>query len=110
MKNVKGNKSPEQKEVTTYQHIRDPKVAAFALQAAKGICHDCKKSGPFISKRTKMPFLEVHHVIQLKDDGSDTTDNVIALCPNCHMELHYGENKVEKANALYDRIARLVRE
>ncbi|TOJ58505.1 hypothetical protein CGI36_22670 [Vibrio parahaemolyticus] len=26
----------------------------------------------------------------LKDGGSDTVENVKALCPNCHREAHYG--------------------
>lgn len=62
------------------------------------------------NKSKGSPYLEVHHVRRLADGGSDTTENAVALCPNCHMELHYGENKVEKANSLYDRIARLARE
>ena len=89
-KKVKGNKRPSQKEVRSYQFERDPQVAAYALQTANGTCHDCKKKGPFISKRTNMPFLEVHHITQLKDGGEDTIDNVVALCPNCHRKRHYG--------------------
>ncbi len=85
---TQGNESPEQKEVTTYQYVRNPKVAAYALLMAKGICHDCKKEGPFISRTTNRPFLEVHHVKTLKDGGSDTIKNVIALCPNCHRKRH----------------------
>ncbi len=34
--------------------------------------------------------LEVHHVIRLADGGSDTINNSVALCPNCHRELHFG--------------------
>jgi 5-methylcytosine-specific restriction protein A len=26
----------------------------------------------------------------LRDGGSDTINNVIALCPNCHRKRHYG--------------------
>ena len=40
--------------------------------------------------KNKEPFLEVHHVKSLSDGGEDTLDNVIALCPNCHREKHYG--------------------
>jgi hypothetical protein len=90
MPRTKGTKRPDQKEVLTYQYDRNPKVAAIALLKAKGLCGDCKKDGPFISYKTKMPFLEVHHVVNLKDGGDDTPDNVIALCPNCHRKRHYG--------------------
>ncbi|WP_196607201.1 HNH endonuclease [Pectinatus frisingensis] len=36
-----------------------------------------------------MSYLEVHHVIPLSKDVDDTADNAIALCPNCHRELHF---------------------
>ena len=89
-KKPKGNKSPKQKSIKTQAYERDPKVAAYALQKAKGHCGDCKKSAPFTCLATGKPFLEVHHIRTLKDGGSDTTDNVIALCPNCHRKRHYG--------------------
>lgn len=87
---VKGNNVPSQKEVRSYQYERDPKVAAYVLKEAKGICYDCKNNGPFISKTTGMPYLEVHHVEMLKDGGEDTVKNAVALCPNCHRKRHYG--------------------
>ncbi len=89
LKNVKGNKHPSQKEVRSFAYERDPYVAAYALKEAKGICYDCRKEGPFKLNATGFPFLEVHHVRMLKDGGSDTVDNVIALCPNCHRARHY---------------------
>lgn len=88
---VSGNKFPLQKEVRSFQYQRDPKVVAHALLKAEGICHDCRKQGPFISRVTGLPYLEVHHVRMLKDGGSDTPDNVIAVCPNCHRKRHYGQ-------------------
>ena len=88
-KKPKGNKSPKKKSVRTEVRERDPKVAAYALRMAKGHCGDCKKPGPFIRRATGERFLEVHHIKMLKDGGSDTPDNVIALCPNCHRQRHY---------------------
>jgi len=85
-----GNTNPKQKEVISYQYERDPKVAAYILQKAKGICHDCHQPGPFISKKTNLPFLEVHHEKSLSNNGNDTTKNTVALCPNCHRKRHYG--------------------
>lgn len=89
-KKAKGNKSPQQKAVISYLYVRDPAVVAYALKKAKGICGACGKEAPFISKSTGLPYLEVHHEVMLKDGGQDTPDNVIALCPNCHREKHYG--------------------
>ena len=90
LSHVAGKKIPEQREVRTYQYQRDLKVAAFALKKSNGICGDCRKRAPFKSNKTGLPYFEVHHVKMLKDGGSDTTDNVIALCPNCHRKRHYG--------------------
>lgn len=87
---VIGKKIPEQFEVRTYQYQRDLKVIAYALKKSNGICGDCGNPAPFNSGKTGIPYLEVHHVKMLKDGGSDTVDNVIALCPNCHRKRHYG--------------------
>ena len=46
--------------------------------------------GEDVNDFTGVPLLETHHVRRLVDKGPDTTDNVAALCPNCHRELHYG--------------------
>ncbi len=89
-KKPKGNENPTKKDVWTQVYERDPEVSAYALEKAKGKCGDCKKTAPFIRRATRDPFLEVHHIIMLKDGGKDTIKNVIALCPNCHRKRHYG--------------------
>lgn len=86
----KGSKTPMQREVINYQFVRNVEVSAYALLKAKGICQDCKLPAPFISRTNRRPFLEVHHIVMLKDGGSDTIENVTALCPNCHRKRHYG--------------------
>jgi hypothetical protein len=89
LSHVEGNKLPRKKEIRSLQYERDPRVVAYVLKASKGICHDCQKPGPFISKITGLPYLEVHHVKMLKDGGEDTIQNAVALCPNCHRKRHY---------------------
>ena len=91
-KSVPGNPRPHQRRVISYQYVRDAKVVAYALQRAKGFCGDCGEKAPFISNRTGLPYLEVHHKTTLNNQGSDTTDNVIALCPNCHRRRHFGQS------------------
>jgi hypothetical protein len=39
--------------------------------------------------RTILTF-EIHHLDPLADGGSDSADNLIALCPNCHTLHHKG--------------------
>lgn len=94
-------------EVTQFQ--RDATVKAWVLQHANGTCENCKSPAPF-NGADGFPYLEVHHVRQLADNGSDTVANAVALCPNCHRELHYGENSQALVTLLYERIGRLVRE
>ncbi|WP_242616661.1 HNH endonuclease signature motif containing protein [Vibrio vulnificus] len=36
------------------------------------------------------PHLSLEKVIRLADGGKDTIENTLALCPNCHRELHFG--------------------
>ena len=104
-----GNRRPTaiQYEITQYQ--RDPDVKAWVLQQANGECEACGQPAPF-NDSNGQPFLEVHHVRQLADNGSDTVTNTVALCPNCHKEAHYGENSRALVSCLYERVTRLVRE
>ncbi|CAN0604767.1 unnamed protein product, partial [Ectocarpus sp. 12 AP-2014] len=39
------------------------------------------------------PFLEVHHIIPLAESGHDAVENTMALCPNCHREAHFGNER-----------------
>lgn len=104
-----GNSNPTSADVSITQFQRDASVKAWVLREAKGNCECCLQSAPF--KTTDgTPFLEVHHVRQLADQGSDTVTNAVALCPNCHRELHYGENRLVLVEHLYRVISRLVRE
>ena len=66
---------------------RDEYIKLYALQRAKGICQLCEKPAPFI-KKDGSPYLEVHHINYLANGGSDTIDNVAAICPNCHRKIH----------------------
>lgn len=34
--------------------------------------------------------LEIHHIEPISEDGGNTQDNLIALCPNCHALYHKG--------------------
>jgi len=104
-----GNLIPKASSVVITQFQRDPFVKAWILKQALGKCECCKTPAPF-SGADGLPFLEVHHVRQLADDGSDTVSNAVALCPNCHRELHYGINAPSLVVNLYDTITRLVRE
>ena len=104
-----GNRNPKTTLLEVTQFQRNPTVKAWVLQQANGKCECCEQSAPF-NGADGLPYLEVHHVCQLADDGSDTVTNAVALCPNCHKELHYGENSLALVARLCDRVTRLVRE
>jgi predicted HNH restriction endonuclease len=86
----KAPKIPEQIQITSIGFKRNPDVVAEVLLRANGICEKCNKNAPFIRKKDNTPYLEVHHKIMLSDGGEDSVKNTIAICPNCHRELHFG--------------------
>lgn len=86
------NEMPTYIQVTSLAFVRNSDVVAEVLFRANGICGLCKKKAPFHTADGR-PYLEVHHKIRLADKGPDTVKNAIALCPNCHRELHYGVNR-----------------
>lgn len=104
-----GNRSPTSTSFEITQYKRDAAVKAWVLQQANGRCESCGLPAPF-NGSDGQPFLEVHHVRQLADNGSDTVTNTVALCPNCHREAHYGENSRALVSGLYEHVSRLVRE
>ncbi|MEM8598942.1 MAG: HNH endonuclease signature motif containing protein [Bacteroidota bacterium] len=34
--------------------------------------------------------LQVHHILPRSEGGTNALRNLQLLCPNCHMEVHYG--------------------
>ncbi|PSQ21331.1 HNH endonuclease [Halobacteriales archaeon QS_9_67_17] len=78
---------------STDRHLykRSDIVKDFALRVANGVCQGCEEPAPFVDGDDD-PFLEVHHIQRLSDDGPDDPENVIAVCPNCHRRVHYGRD------------------
>ena len=86
----KAAKLPTKVPVVSYAFVRNPDVVAEVLLRAAGKCERCKADAPFKRKKDGQPYLEVHHIIQLALGGEDTVSNALALCPNCHRNLHFG--------------------
>jgi len=103
----KGSIMPKSKNIHQTVYFRDPSVKAWILQQSNGICELCGNNSPF--KISGIPYLEVHHVIPLSILGPDTIYNCVALCPNCHKNLHYGDNAQELSESLYLNIKRLIK-
>lgn len=75
------------RNITVKTFIRDPFVSEYAKRRANGVCQLCGEPAPFSDKDNK-PFLETHHIIWLANDGADSVENTVALCPNCHRKMH----------------------
>ena len=80
--------------VNPYQ--RSGNVSKIVKARANGICQLCGNAAPFTDKEGE-PFLEVHHVEWLSRGGKDSTDNAVALCPNCHRKIHHLEDPADIA-------------
>lgn len=104
-----GIKEPDKTYSSVTNFVRDPKVKAWVLKESNGRCECCDSKAPFVTAAGE-PFLEVHHLRRLADAGSDTISNALALCPNCHREMHYGENQYNLVESIYGKIDRLVHE
>ena len=105
-----GNSAPKRSASSREEFARDPAVVAWVLTAANGTCECCRKPAPFTRAKDQLEYLEVHHVKTLAEGGSDTVHNTIAICPNCHRELHYGIEADRLVDTLYGKVDRLVRE
>lgn len=88
---AKSNPKPTKTVVSQVVFNRNQYVVAEVLDRANGICERCNKPAPFKKDSDNLPYLEVHHKIPLAENGDDTVENAIGLCPNCHRQAHYGK-------------------
>jgi 5-methylcytosine-specific restriction enzyme A len=87
------------REARRLYHKRSAAVREYVLIRADGTCESCGNTAPF-KREDGTPYLELHHIWRLSDYGPDHPKWVGAICPNCHQEMHYGENGVEKNRQL----------
>ncbi len=84
---LKASGNAVRKNHMTSYIVRNTEVARITKERAKGVCQLCGCPAPFCDKSGR-PYLEAHHVIWLSKGGADSTDNTVALCPNCHTKMH----------------------
>lgn len=65
-----------------YENVRQ-----YVLSRDGYKCRRCK---------TSKKFLQTHHIKYRSEGGTDTTDNLICLCCDCHNDLHAGRWKLSK--------------
>lgn len=93
-----GRSSPKMEPSPVNRFTRSNDVLAYAKAVADGVCSLCGCN----SELDPMQFLDCHHIVFLRDGGSDTRENVVAVCPNCHRKLHIAPDPetVENLNLL----------
>lgn len=87
------NLKPDERTRSVQNLIDRGSAITRALKAILGSrCQICGWEG--FTKRNGDDFIEAHHIDQLAEKrvGSLCTENIILVCPNCHSEIHYGNN------------------
>lgn len=98
-----GNPNPRKTETSTTSYNRSPQVVAYVIARAAGTCELCRTAAPFLTSNGD-PFLEVHHVKPLAEEGPDIVENAAALCPNCHRACHLGVDRHGLRTQLIDSV------
>lgn len=94
-KESQSEKTSVRNAVTTI-YERNAYVSEYAKRRANGICQLCEREAPFKNKDGEL-YLETHHVEWLSKGGTDTLDNTVALCPNCHRKMHVLDLEEDKS-------------
>ena len=89
------------------QYKRDYKVGKYALKLSNYSCEMDPEHKTFISRSSGKAYLEPHHLIPISEQENftyslDVPANVVALCSNCHNEIHYGINADVLIKKLYE--------
>lgn len=81
--------------------LADPRMKATCLERADYMCEVNHDHQTFMHASKNHHYVECHHIIPLKaqEDFSVELDdlfNLVALCPSCHAQIHYGDNEAKK--------------
>lgn len=89
---------------------RSASEAADALKLSDYKCSLDESHETFISKSTKKPFMELHHLVPMAvqqhfANDLDRAANIRSLCPNCHRAIHHSDDdrKAEMIDLLYKK-------
>lgn len=84
--NIHKISNPDVKDYQKGQQKGFYNVKAFVLDRDGYQCQKCK---------TKKGKLHTHHIIFRSNGGTDTPDNLITLCEECHEKLHKGKFEIK---------------
>lgn len=69
------------------RHSNRNRLKIKLAELNNGVCDNCGNSNYAI--------LQVHHIKARADNGTNDLDNLVLLCPNCHMTQHHGNYTYE---------------
>ena len=73
----------------------DPGIRKAVMSRDRDTCQCCKRGGP-----DYVGILDLHHIVEVFLGGEDSVENSIALCLNCHRQVHdyaYGRLHIPKS-------------
>ncbi|MFB6098040.1 MAG: HNH endonuclease [Salinibacter sp.] len=84
--------SPEKREYEIYRVVRDTRLARKVKRRSDYKCQICGTDPVEIADGTV--YAEAHHLHPLAEDGPDEEENIVCVCPTCHVKLDYGVEKL----------------
>jgi predicted restriction endonuclease len=100
--------APGQTETVTRRTLRDTKVTRWVKRQHEDACQICGKA---VDLGNGALYSEGAHIRPLgrPHEGSDSSDNVLCLCPECHVLFDYGVLFITAGGLVFDtREARTV--
>lgn len=104
-KRAKGK--PARRLVQRSDFVRNPWVVEAVIRRSKGRCEMPDCTCTLFETDDGTPYLEVHHVVPLAEEGEDVLANTAALCPHCHRLLHFGRTRAARRRTLSAHVGRL---
>ena len=86
-------------EITIELRIPLGKMKDDVLERAEGKCEYCGKEEMTFEKENGENYFEIHHIKHYTDCKKEgiyphTLDNLVALCPKCHKQIHFGKKEI----------------
>lgn len=94
------------------RYPRNAKEAADSLIRADFTCEFDPRHETFISKVTNQRYVEAHHFVGISHFNKfpevdlDRAANIVCLCPNCHRQIHHGNDqaRLPMIEKLYNKL------
>lgn len=71
------------KQDPKHREIIDPAIRKAVMSRDNYTCQCCKRGGP-----DYVDILDLHHIVEVYLGGKDSVENSIAVCLNCHKQIH----------------------